>query len=474
MKPRLENVTLCIVDCLNYGEAISAIRKSQYQCEFARTIFLTDCKITNSNFPFDIVQIPKISSKEEYSKFIIKELYKYVTTDFVLLIQHDGYVLNGGCWDNSFLSYDYIGAAWLYADGRNVGNGGFSLRSRKLLELVAKEDFALPMNPEDDVYCRLYRPYLEEKYGIKYAPEEVADKFSFELREPICPTFGFHGNFHNPYRPTVVIKRDAALGDCVAVEPLLDYYHKKGYHVVIDMPLHIAMIYANHHYTIKHITQLTDNRIPLEIIDLNGSYEAKPKQLHLQSYYETAGVKDGEIKNPKLNFPIGDHNRIFRKPYFILHIDNRSQPYRNAYGINWEAVVKKISEAGYLVIQVGLTEKEEVPGAIQFNTPTTNMLLYLCAGASGFVGVDSGVAAISVACNIQAAILFGSVDPKVIHPDLSNIHIIEHERPCETPKCWGDVENGTTGKECVVNKNLPPCTQYTTEMVINAVNKMLQ
>jgi len=472
MKQKLEKVTLVCIDCMNYGEAISAIKKSLHQCDFEKALFLTDIKATSPNLPFEIIKIDKIGSKEDYSRFVLKELYKYIETDYVLIIQHDGYVLDGNSWDGKYLEYDYIGAPWLYIDGRNVGNGGFSLRSKRLMGILGTDDFIMGMNPEDDVICRLYRPYLEEKHGIKFAPEDIADKFSFELREPICKTFGFHGKFHQPYRETVVVKRSAALGDCIAIEPLLEYYHNKGCKVVIDMPIHFALVFAAHHFPVLHISQLTDNRVSLTVIDLDGSYEAKPKQLHLQSYYETAGITDGEIKNPKLHFAINDSNRLFKK-YFVLHIDDRDQPYRNVYGVNWEEVVIHINNMGFDVIQVGQTKHEEVKGAIQFNTITTNMLLYLCAGASGFIGIDSGVAAVSVACNIPSAIFFGSVDPKVIHPDLSNIQVIEYEKVCDTPKCWNDVIGGFTGKECYVNKEFPPCTQYTTQMAIDALNKMV-
>ena len=114
MKPNLSNITLVCVDCVNHGEAVAAIRKSMEQCDFAAVKFITD-----KPFEFEeieVVNIPTIGSKEEYSHFMIKELYKYFDTDFVLVIQADGYVLNGKSWLSEFLDYDYIGAPWLYND----------------------------------------------------------------------------------------------------------------------------------------------------------------------------------------------------------------------------------------------------------------------------------------------------------------------------------------------------------------------
>jgi hypothetical protein len=118
-----------------------------------------------------------------------------------LSIQWDGYVVNPDAWTNDFLQYDYIGAKWpWHKDGRNVGNGGFCLRSRKLMqslaELVSFGEIELPgKRPEDDYVCRQLRPKLES-LGIRFAPEPVADRFSYEREEPTQTTFGFHGPFN--------------------------------------------------------------------------------------------------------------------------------------------------------------------------------------------------------------------------------------------------------------------------------------
>lgn len=470
MKPNLKNTTICIADCKNYGEAISAMRKSLYQMDFARAILFSDINAYNPKFPFEIIKIDKISSKEEYSRFIMKELWKHINTDYVLIIQHDGYVLSGNAWNDEFFEYDVVAPAWLYTDGRNCGCGGFTLRSRRLMEILGTDDNIEITEVEDDNTGRLYRHYLEKKYDIKFAPDDVCDRFAFELREPMCETVGFHSNFHKPYKPTVVVKRDGALGDIIATEPLLEYYHNKGYNVAIDMPVHLCMFFGTHHFPIKHVSQL-DGRITPKVIDLNMSYEKNPKELHLQSYYDTAGIPDGDIKNPRLKFPISAENKLFKK-YCVLHLDKRDQPYRNQYGVNWGYVVMVLKENGYDVIQVGRYEHDPIPGVLEMKTPTTHFLLMVIAGADLFIGIDSGPAAMAVAMNVKSAIFFGSVDPKVIHPDLSNVTVIEHEKVCDTPKCWGN-SVGTTGQPCVVNETAPPCTQYTTEMVIDAVKKMV-
>lgn len=134
--------------------------------------------------------------REGYSEFCIKHLANYIETEHVLIIHPDGYILNPSAWDDEFLQYDYIGATWWYKDNMNVGNGGFSLRSKKLLDILAKIDIH-QTHPEDDVICRQYRYYLEEEHGIRFAPEEVANRFSIEAYgvqdKRYNGAFGFHG-----------------------------------------------------------------------------------------------------------------------------------------------------------------------------------------------------------------------------------------------------------------------------------------
>ena len=50
--------------------------------------------------------------------------------------------------------------------------------------------------PEDDQICRTYRYGLENKFGIKFASEDIADYFSYERSLPEKSTFGFHGIFN--------------------------------------------------------------------------------------------------------------------------------------------------------------------------------------------------------------------------------------------------------------------------------------
>jgi hypothetical protein len=195
-KINLRNVTLCAVDCLNPILASRALEHSKKHCLFGETILLTDRHIdTNSR----LVPISTISTREDHSAFILRELVKYVSTPWVLIVQWDGFVLDGAAWTEDFFDYDYIGASWPHhRDGMTVGNGGFSLRSTRLLRVLATDPRFEP-DPafgEDHLICRTFRPVLEAEYGIRFAPDSIADRFSFERSVPTGPTFGFHGIFN--------------------------------------------------------------------------------------------------------------------------------------------------------------------------------------------------------------------------------------------------------------------------------------
>lgn len=141
--------------------------------------------------------IDRLASRAAYSRFVLAGLAGHIRTSHALLVQWDGYVLDPLGWDPAFLEYDYVGAPWPhFADGMAVGNGGFSLRSRRLLE--ATERYPATTEAEDVAICRTWRPQLEAENGIRFAPEPVAARFAFERGHPDEATFGFHGAFNLP------------------------------------------------------------------------------------------------------------------------------------------------------------------------------------------------------------------------------------------------------------------------------------
>lgn len=192
---KLPDVTVVCIDCAYHELAIDALRRTLAQCDFGAACFFTDRDYILDGIK--VIRIDPVTSAEAYSNFVMHRLAAYIETDFVLIVQYDGFVLHAQAWDDDFLNYDYIGAKILLRDGYVVGNGGFSLRSKKLLcalgDATARGYDALN-SPwlEDMAICVLFREHLEKNHGIRFAPGEVADRFSSEASMPTAGTFGFH------------------------------------------------------------------------------------------------------------------------------------------------------------------------------------------------------------------------------------------------------------------------------------------
>lgn len=213
---KLENITLVSVTSVNVDRTIRALKHSMKGVDFGEVILLTDKDVS----PDDIKTI-KIDSLDYigYSKFIVYELYKFINTEFALIIQDDGFVTNPEKWDSEFLKYDYIGAPFpipqpndkiSYRDPFGnlvrVGNGGFSLRSKKLLSLPSKLD--LEWKPyfgfyNEDGFFAVHNKHLLEENGCVFAPVEVAAMFSVEsdtIETQGKTQFGFHGKDNKHFR----------------------------------------------------------------------------------------------------------------------------------------------------------------------------------------------------------------------------------------------------------------------------------
>lgn len=208
-KKKLGKITLLGIDCVDIKRLILASEICQEKFDFAEVKLLTSLPSKHK----DVVPIKPILSTEQYSKFIIEDLYKYIDTEYVLIIQYDGFILNPDSWSDDFLKYDYIGAPWFVAGWsvknfdfpKNlvgklvVGNGGFCLRSKKFLSVCSKlfkEDKIKRYHPEDVSLCVWNRELLENE-GINFAPVEIAKNFSFEAENDEYNKwdgqFGFHG-----------------------------------------------------------------------------------------------------------------------------------------------------------------------------------------------------------------------------------------------------------------------------------------
>ena len=195
---RLPAVTLVAIDTAQHALALRALARSCEGVQFARVLLLTDAIPAGTGVAdgIEVVSIPALRSRDDYSRFVLKELAPYVATTHALLVQWDGYVVNPDAWDPAFLDCDYIGATWFWRDDdMRVGNGGFSLRSRRLLDATRDARVGIG-EAEDTSICRTHRPLLEREFGIRFGSEAQAERFSFESDYPIGRPFGFHGLFN--------------------------------------------------------------------------------------------------------------------------------------------------------------------------------------------------------------------------------------------------------------------------------------
>lgn len=174
---KLPNVTVACIDAIN-SNAKDLIPEIQKTIEFGGSFFKDSY----------------INSVQDYNSFILNDLWANIHTPHCLIVQLDGYPLNPKAWTNEFLEYDYIGAPWInfpeVPEKEWVGNGGFSLRSLKLLK-ACHEIGSDGKTLEDNFICIENRKLLESK-GIKFAPVELAKRFSVE-NTYYDNQFGFHG-----------------------------------------------------------------------------------------------------------------------------------------------------------------------------------------------------------------------------------------------------------------------------------------
>jgi hypothetical protein len=191
----IPDVTLIGVTGTELPELIKAADISCKYIKFGAVKLLSSMPSSDKR----VVPIEPIKSKEAYNEFVVKRLNKYVDTENLLIIQADGYVLNWEAWNDDWLNWDYIGAPWNWYSDHKVGNGGFSLRTKWLHDVLAKDKVIMETYPEDHQICRVYKNYLESKHKISFAPIEVAERFSIEAYKTPPPgnrysgQFGFHG-----------------------------------------------------------------------------------------------------------------------------------------------------------------------------------------------------------------------------------------------------------------------------------------
>ena len=225
---QLDNVTLFTYVNVEEGidDHIKSLKHSMSGINFGSVKLLAPANTIVDN-GIELIPVP-YGDLEEFSRFSVEELHKYIDTDFCLSVQWDGAVINPHLWRDEFLDYDYIGAPWGTGSERGrwpnrIGNGGFSLRSQKFLQATAELKYdpdakyhdhtdgpeserQVPLHdptPEDWFVCVHNYKHMQDR-DINFPDAREALNFSVEWPRPekhfvksdvtTYDSFGFHGD----------------------------------------------------------------------------------------------------------------------------------------------------------------------------------------------------------------------------------------------------------------------------------------
>ena len=199
--PTFEDITVVAIHG-NGGieREIPALRKNMAALPGSKGLIITN-KLIDTDIPQKLVH--QTLDYISFQDFLVYSLFSYIDTDYALISQSDGWILNPSNWRDEWFDYDYIGGythaayvpsesnfytnySWVGKEGAVVvQNGGLSLRSRKFLEAPTKYGIMKVPVPEkmlqneDIQLCCWMRPALES-VGMKFASKEESMLFSFE------------------------------------------------------------------------------------------------------------------------------------------------------------------------------------------------------------------------------------------------------------------------------------------------------
>jgi len=191
----LSKVTLVVVATRGHEMTRIAVRDCIQRARFGGVLIYTDApgrvQIDGARY----VEVPDWPNKVEAGKFYYTEAMAGVETPFGLLIEWDGGICDPSKWRNDFFEYDYVGAPWVISDNLKVGNGGFTLMSKRLGDFIYANRAEYAPCTTDWELCRTLRPRLEQAGGFRWAPVDVAADFAWELGPRSMNNFGYHGTF---------------------------------------------------------------------------------------------------------------------------------------------------------------------------------------------------------------------------------------------------------------------------------------
>ena len=219
---KLPDVTLLMCASIEIDLHIRVLNYCRRHLDFGSVKLLTDVEREDWEDEeidgIEFAKVPKIETYQDYSDCKINQMPKHVDTEFCFNVHTDGFILNPRAWEDDFLKYDYIGPPWApfpdIAERTGVadwatGNGGFSIRSKKFLDLCeglghSKEFFYDAPDPFglDDVICAQVNRKSFEEQGAVYAPIDIGFRFGIENGNTRFNMhgmadqgqFGFHGH----------------------------------------------------------------------------------------------------------------------------------------------------------------------------------------------------------------------------------------------------------------------------------------
>ena len=226
-KLTLPNVTLLAVTSVEIEEHQMSLKISSQNIEFGAVKLLSSSPPEKKYSDIEYVSVKPMGMTDQ-NRFMMENLHKYFETSHCLYVEAHSFVVNVDLWKEEFLEFDYIGGPWpnkiqmnpnligtpglpgpipiLNMKENCVGNGGFSLRSRKLLKTVAKinyDSLKFPIKNEDLLICHyLYKEMIDK--GIRFAPPKLAAQFAMECwhhlyGQDVNSVFGVHARHMRGY-----------------------------------------------------------------------------------------------------------------------------------------------------------------------------------------------------------------------------------------------------------------------------------
>jgi hypothetical protein len=209
----LKNTTLLFVETRAHEITKRVIADCLSKADFGEVLIFTD-KMDEFAVPelsgARLVSVPDFPNKKLAGQFYYAQAMEKVETDFALMLEWDAGIFKPEHWKPEFFNYDYIGAPWITSphehNRMDVGNGGFTLMSRKLGQYAIENFQQFPVYTDWD-FCRMQRRHYEAA-GFKWPMRDLASFFAWELGPRNPEHFGFHGAFT---WPTVLTKDEIVI-----------------------------------------------------------------------------------------------------------------------------------------------------------------------------------------------------------------------------------------------------------------------